>query len=61
MVRSCVLPSVYVPVAFNACVVPSAKDGLAGVTAIETSAGAPTVRLVEPAIEPELAVIDVDP
>ena len=38
MVRSCVLPSLYVPVAFSCCVVPSAKDGFAGVTAIESKA-----------------------
>jgi hypothetical protein len=34
-VRFCVLPSEYVPVAVNCCVVPLAMDGLAGVTAID--------------------------
>ena len=37
LVRFCVVASLYVPMAVNACVVPLAIDGLAGVTAIETS------------------------
>ena len=45
-VRSAVLLSVYVPVAVKACVKPLAIDGLAGVTAIETRAGAVTVSWV---------------
>ena len=47
--------------AFRVCVVPSAKDGLAGVIAIETSDGAPTVKVVEPEMDPDAAVIDVLP
>lgn len=39
LVRTRVLPSLYVPVATKAWVVPKANDGLAGVTAIETSTG----------------------
>src|SRR5208282_6636110 len=48
LVRFCVLPSLYVPVAVNCCVVPAAIEGFAGVTAIETSVGAVTVSVVEP-------------
>jgi hypothetical protein len=36
-VRSCVLPSVYVPVAVSCRGTPAATDGLPGVIAIETS------------------------
>jgi hypothetical protein len=61
VVRFCVLPSVNVPVAVNCCVLPSAIEGYAGVTANETSAGAVTVRLVEPLTEPEVALIVVVP
>jgi len=56
-VRFCVLPSVYVPVAVYCCVVPSAIDGAVGVTAIDTSAAAVTVTVVDPLIVPEVAVI----
>src|SRR5271157_1702471 len=38
LVRFCVLPSLYVPVAVNCSVAPTAMEGLAGVTAIDTSA-----------------------
>src|SRR2546423_13066942 len=38
--KSWVLPSVYVPVAVNCCVFPWAIDGVAGLTAIDTSVGA---------------------
>ena len=60
-VRSCVLPSVNVPVAVNCWVVPRAMDGFAGETAIETSAAAVTVSVVEPVIEPEVATMLVVP
>src|SRR5713101_754653 len=43
VVRFCVLLSVYVPVAVNACVRPLVIEGLAGVTAIETRVAAVTV------------------
>ena len=56
-VTSCVLPSVSVPVALNACDVPRAKEALAGVTAIETSAGCATASAAVPEIAPEVAVI----
>jgi hypothetical protein len=60
-VKSCVLPSEYVPVAFSAWVVPTAKEGLAGVTAIEVNNAGVTVRFVDPEIVPEVAEIDVLP
>ena len=53
--------SVKVPVAVNCCLRPSAIDGLAGVTAIETSAGCVTVRVVDPLTVPEVAWIVVTP
>jgi hypothetical protein len=55
-VRSSVLPSVYVPVAFKACVVPSANEEFAGVMTRETNVGCVTVTGVEPVIDPEAAV-----
>ncbi|MBA7684674.1 hypothetical protein ES703_93080 [subsurface metagenome] len=38
------------PVAVNCCVLPSGTVGLAGVTVMETSSAAVTVRVVEPLI-----------
>jgi hypothetical protein len=60
-VRFCVLPSVNVPVAVNCCFRPSGIEGVAGVTAIETSAGAVTASAVEPVTPPDTAVIVVAP
>jgi len=57
----CVLPSVYVPVAVKASVVPSGITGTAGVTAIETSTAGLTVTVLEPLIGPKLAVTVVLP
>ena len=51
-VRFCVLPSVYVPVAVNCCLVPSGMDGFAGVTPIETSAGGVTVTVAPALVTP---------
>jgi hypothetical protein len=48
LVRFCVLPSLYVPVAVNGCVLPTAIEAFAGVTAIDTSTAAVTVSVVEP-------------
>lgn len=45
LVRFCVLPSLYVPVAVNCCVVPLAREGFAGVTAIDTRFAAVPVPL----------------
>src|SRR5436190_1547229 len=61
VVRSCVVPSVNVPIAVNWTVVPSAIDGVVGVIWIETSVAAVTVSVVEPLIAPSAAVIVVDP
>jgi hypothetical protein len=61
LVMFCVLPSVYVPVAVKACVVPSGMTGTAGVTAIETSTAGLTVTVVEPLIMPNVAVTAVLP
>ena len=55
LVRFCVLPSVYVPVAVNCTVRPLAAEGLAGVTAMETSLAGVTLKLVELEIEPRVA------
>ena len=60
-VKSCVVPSVKVPVAVNCCVVPSAMEGFAGVTAIETTTAAVTVKVVLALTEPEVAVIFAKP
>ena len=40
---------------------PTAIDGLAGVTAIEVRVAAVTVRIVEPVIDPDVAVMVVAP
>ena len=56
-VSSCMLPSVKVPVAVNCSLVPAEIEEFAGVTAIEISAAAVTVSVVEPLIEPDDAVI----
>ena len=55
-VRSCVLPSVNVPVAANCCDVPRAIEGLWGVTAIETSPAEVTVSTTLPLIDPDVAL-----
>jgi hypothetical protein len=61
VVRSCVEASVYVPVAVNCCLSPLATLGVAGVTAMETSAAALTVSVVFPVTLPEVAVMVVVP
>jgi hypothetical protein len=60
-VRFCVLPSVKVPVAVNCCVVSSAMVALGGPTAMETKTGGVTVKLDDPEIVPNIAVIVVPP
>ncbi len=60
-VRFWVVLLLYVPVAVNCSVAPAVIEGLAGVTAIDTNVAAVTVRIVEPLIEPEVAVIVVLP
>lgn len=60
LVRSCVLPSAYVPVAFSDCVRPKGMDGLCGLMAMETN-WVVTVSVAEELNPPELAVIVVTP
>lgn len=60
-VRSCVVPSVKVPIAWSCCVVPRGTDAVGGVTAIETKAAGVTDRLVAPVIDTAEALIVVVP
>jgi hypothetical protein len=55
LVITCVLESEYVPVAVNCCVAAIAIAGFAGVTAIDVSVAAVTVRIVEPVTFPDVA------
>src|SRR5437868_5747879 len=61
LLRSWVDPSESVPVAVNCWVVPFGIDGFAGVTAIETSAGGPTVKVVLPETPADVALMVVVP
>jgi hypothetical protein len=61
VVKSGVLPSVYVPVAVNCSAVPSAIVGLCGLIAIDTSAAGFTANVTVPVIVPELIPIVVVP
>jgi len=60
VVRFCVVPFEYVPVAVNCCVAPMLIDGFAGVTEIDVSVGF-TVSCVEPETELSAACICVVP
>jgi hypothetical protein len=60
-VTSCVLPSVKLPVAVNCFVVPNGISGIAGVTAIETSAAGLTLSVVVPETVPAVALTPVLP
>ena len=60
LVRSCVLPSAYVPTAFRDCVRPNGMEGLCGLMAMETN-WVVTVSVAEELKPPELAVIVVTP
>jgi hypothetical protein len=55
LVRSVVLLSEYVPVAWNCTVVPAGAEEFAGVTAMDTSVAAVTVSVVQPVTLPEVA------
>jgi hypothetical protein len=57
LVRFCVVPLLYLPVAVNCCFSPAGTDGDAGVTAIEINTAAVTVRVAEPWIVPDVALI----
>ena len=55
LVRSCVVPSLNVPVALNCCVWPLVIEELAGVTAIDARVAAVTDIVVLPLMLPEVA------
>jgi hypothetical protein len=61
LVRSCRLPSLYVPVAMNCWLVPFAIEPFTGLTETETRMGAVTATVTEFVIAPELALMLVDP
>lgn len=56
-VKTCVVPSLYVPVAVSCWPEPFAKETLAGVTDNEFKTAAVTVSVTEPVIVPEVAVM----
>jgi hypothetical protein len=60
-VTSCLLPSLYVPVATNCWLVPFAIEALPGLTESDRSIGGVAVKLVEFAILPEVALILASP
>ena len=60
-VKSCVLPSVNVPVAVNCWFLPRAIEGDGGDTAIETRAAVVTLRTVVPLTVPDVALMLVVP
>ena len=55
LVRSCVVPSLNVPVALNCCVWPLVIEEFAGVTATDARVAAVTVSVVLPLMLPEVA------
>jgi hypothetical protein len=61
LVRSCVLPSLYVPVAANCWLAPLTIDAFPGLTDNDTRTGNVTANVAEPVIVPEVAVIVVVP
>src|SRR5208282_5597131 len=60
-VISWVVPSLYVPVALNCTGKPAGIVWFAGVTAIETGSGGPTVTVVEPHTAPAQALTVTEP
>lgn len=57
LVRSCMLPSLNVPIAVNCCELLDESERFVGVTVIATSTAALTVNRVEAALAPKLALI----
>jgi len=55
-VRSCVVPSLYMPVALNCWVRATTTEADAGVTVMETRVAPATVSVVVPLIDPDMAV-----
>jgi hypothetical protein len=60
-VRSCMVPSLYVPVAANCCVFPAATLAMLGEIVIETRTAGATLSVADPLIGPEVAVMLVEP
>jgi hypothetical protein len=56
LLKSCVVPSPYVPVALNCCVLPSATDGFDGPTAIDDKVAVVIVTVICVVTEPDVAV-----
>ena len=61
VVRSCVLPSLYVPVAVNCWEAPSAIDGFCGAMEIDSRVAAVTARVAVAFTDPDAAVIVIEP
>lgn len=61
LVKSCVLPSLYVPVAVNCCIVPNAIAIDCGLTVSEIKTTEFTVRLAVPVMLPLTTLITVLP
>jgi hypothetical protein len=61
LVKSRVLPSAKVPMAANCWLVPSAMEGLTGVSAIEVGTRGLTFSITDALIDPKAAVIALDP
>jgi len=57
LVRFCVLPLLYFPVAVNCWLFPAATEAVAGVTEIDVKTAAVTVNAAEPLIVPDVAVM----
>jgi hypothetical protein len=57
VVKSCLLPSLKVPVAVNGCLVPAATVGFAGATIMAKRVAFVMVNRVEPLTEPTVATI----
>jgi hypothetical protein len=57
LVRVCVLPSLYVPVAVNCWLVPFAIETVTGLMASEVNTAGVTANAAEPLIVPEAAVM----
>jgi hypothetical protein len=57
LLRFCVLPLLYFPVAVNCWPLPAATVAVAGVTEIDVNSAAVTVNVAEPLIVPDLAVM----
>jgi len=57
LVRFCVVPLLYVPVAVNCCFSPAGTDGDAGASVIVVNTRGVTVSVADPWIVPDVAVI----